>query len=136
MGNYLLAFARAQVLGRPADFLTWLASLPAETWSAFETTMRELWPTRVDRFLSDRFLESWLRSVWTDAIGFAGCKAIRRIVGLAKVSDIETLPPEEHVQAATLVLRTARHWITARDSLGSPAEVLRVARDIAEDLER
>ncbi len=122
-GNTLLAQARAAVLERPADFQTWLAGLVEEAWSAFESEFRRLWPSRVDAFFSDAVLEDWLRSTWHDAVGFGGLKAIRRIVGLAKASDIESLDPSQHVAAATAVLHTARAWVEGRELVATPAQL-------------
>ncbi len=135
-GNYLLAYARGLALRRPAGFLSWVEGLPRETWDAFCAALRALWPSRAERFLSDGFLESWLEGVWHDAVGYAGCKAIRRIIGLAKVSDIQTLPPEEHRWAAAVVLRTASRWIAERNAIGTPDGLLAIARETAMDLER
>jgi len=116
-GNVLLAQARAAVLDRPAEFQELLASLVAEAWDAFESEFRTLWPTRVDVAFTDGFLEQWLRRTWTDAIGFGGLKAIRRIVGLAKASDIESLDEAQHVAAARWVLGTARAIIEGREAI-------------------
>jgi len=121
-GNYLAARARAVVLDRPTEFTEWLGGLALETWDAFESEMRRLWASRPDTTWTDSFLDAWLDQILEDAIGFGGCKAIRRIIGLAKVSDIETLPHSEHVQAAAIVLGTARSWIKTRGSLNTITE--------------
>jgi 5-methylthioribose kinase len=126
IGNYLAARARAAVLDRPAEFQQWLADMAEETWDAFAAEMRRLWPGRLDKTWTDGFLDAWLAQVQKDSIGFAGCKANRRIIGLAKVTDIQELPHEEHVMAATMVLRTASTWIRDRDSLGTVAEAVKV----------
>jgi 5-methylthioribose kinase len=120
-GNYLAARARAAVLDRPAAFQEWLAGLAAETWDAFEAEFRRLWPSRIDTTWTDEFLDRWLAKIAVDAIGFGGMKATRRIIGLAKVSDIETLEPDLHVPAAVMVLETAARWIKDRDTLATPA---------------
>jgi 5-methylthioribose kinase len=129
-GNYLAARARAAVLDRPAEFQQWLADLGPETWNAFEAEMRRLWPDRLDKTWTDSFLDAWLAQVAKDTIGFGGCKANRRIIGLAKVTDIQQLPPDEHVKAATMVLRTASTWIKERDSLKTVAEANKVFEGI------
>lgn len=122
-GNVLLAQARAAVLERTAEFRDWLGGLVAETWTAFETEFRVLWPTRIDTFYPDAFLDRHLREVWHDAVGFGGAKAIRRIVGLAKASDIQSLDDDDRVRAARLVLATARSWVERRGELESPGEL-------------
>ena len=121
--NVLIAQSRAAVLERPEEFRSWLASLVGETWDAFESEIRLLWPTRVDPFFSDAFLNDWLRRTWHEAVGFGGLKAIRRIVGLAKASDIQSLDTAERVTAARAVLRTARRWVETRDTIDSPSDL-------------
>jgi 5-methylthioribose kinase len=134
LGNYLTALARARVMGHPEGFQSFLHELAAETWAAFDIGIRERWPDRVDHFFSDDFLEEWIRAVWRDSIGFGGCKAIRRIVGLAKVSDIESLKGAEHVAAATMVLRTAHRWIVERERLDHPADLVAVFDEVAAEV--
>ncbi|MDP8957998.1 MAG: S-methyl-5-thioribose kinase [Actinomycetota bacterium] len=136
-GNYLIARARAGVLGRPEEFQAWLRELVPRTWGAFQEELRALWPQRVDGFFSDRFLEAWLARTLADAVGYGGCKAIRRIIGLAKVSDIQTLEGDQHVAAATAVLRAARRWILERASLGEPEHLSQVTDQVlAEEVGR
>ncbi len=134
-GNYLAARARAEAMSRSDEFKSWLAGLAQETWDAFETEMRRLWATRPDPTWTDSFLDSWLAKVQKDSLGFGGCKAIRRIIGLAKVSDIETLPPDQHVEAAAMVLRTAATWIKDRDRLATVAASNEVFTAVAADIE-
>ena len=133
-GNYLAARARAEAMGRSSEFKDWLSGLAHETWDAFEAEMRRLWATRPDATWTGSFLDSWLVQVEKDSLGFGGCKAIRRIVGLAKVSDIETLPPGEHATAAAIVLRTASTWIKDRDQLATVAASNEVFDSVAQEV--
>ena len=129
-GNYLAAMARAAARGRPADFTGWVGGLVSGTWAAFEDETRRLWPERSHRFLNDLYFEDWLLKMLRDGAGFGGCKAIRRIIGLAKVSDIETLDGDAHVAAATAVLRTGSRWIKERHGFTSPSDLEEIARDV------
>ena len=135
-GNFLAARARAVVLDQPAEFQDWLAGVAQETWDAFEAEMRRLWSRRPDATWTEAFLDSWLAQIQKDAIGFGGCKANRRIIGLAKVSDIETLEPEDRVKAAAIVLRTASTWIKDRDRLATVAASNDVFEAVAADVMR
>ena len=72
--------------------------------SAFRAELRRLWPSRVDRSFTDGMLESWERVIWDDALGFAGAKATRRMVGYAHVTDIETLDTPLRLRASRIVL--------------------------------
>ena len=133
-GNFLAARARAAVLGRPDDFRAWLDGAGPGVWDAFAGEMRRQWPSRLDPTWTDDFLERWLDRVAVDTIGFGGCKAIRRIIGLAKVTDIEDLPPDEHLAAATIVLRTARRWVRDRETLSTVAAANAVFDEIAAEV--
>ena len=120
-GNYVIAAARAFALGDAARAL-WALGLWRETWTAFETCFRELWPGRVDpRVFRDGTLEDYLSRARLDGAGFAAAKMARRIVGLAKTADIETLPEHLREGAARGVLRAARHIAVARHQSSDPA---------------
>jgi len=51
------------------------------------------------------------------ASGFAGCEAARRVIGLAKVSDLETLDEDAHRVAGTAMLGFSRTLLIDRDTL-------------------
>ncbi|WP_248958609.1 S-methyl-5-thioribose kinase [Sphaerisporangium perillae] len=107
-GNYVLAAARALALGDERH-ATWVLAQAEETWRAYQAQFRELWPLRVyPRVFGDTVRERFLAKVRGDAVAVAGAKAARRIIGFAKVSDIETLPEDLRARAARGVLRAAR----------------------------
>lgn len=132
--NVLAARCRAAVLGRPDTFTGWLDSASPAMWESFTTDMRAQWDGRLDPTWTDGFLDQWLARIEIDAIGFAGCKAIRRVIGLAKVSDIEDLEPDEHVLAATMMLRTAARWIRERTQLATIASANDVFFDVRDEV--
>ena len=112
--NFYLAMARSIALGRE-EHVNFVSKLPEELWASFESNIRSLWPTRVDkRVYTDEFFEEILKQWKIDAIGFAAAKMTRRIVGLAKASDIETLEPIQRVGAARGVLQGAQKLIRER----------------------
>ncbi|MCC5949908.1 MAG: S-methyl-5-thioribose kinase [Nitriliruptoraceae bacterium] len=115
-GNYLIAAARAFALGHD-DRAAWTLGLLDETWRAFDTEFRSRWPERLDpRVYTDPMLERFLAELQVDAAGFAAAKMARRIVGLAKNADIETLPEDLREGAARGVLRSARRIARERHS--------------------
>lgn len=134
-GNFILAAARATALGDSAR-AEQILELPAELWSTFEAEYRRLWPERTDsRVWDDRILDALLADIRDDATVFAGAKAIRRIVGFAKASDIESLEPSLREGAARGVLRAGRALILERavfDSVSAAsAETLHILRSAA-----
>lgn len=120
--NAVIAAARADRLGRDAAFRAHVATILPQSWGAFSAELHRLWPQRIDRFFPDAFLDRHLDAIWTDALGYAATKAIRRMIGYAHVSDIETLDEPQRSSAAAAVLRAARALLLERTTLQTPAE--------------
>ncbi|MDP1720078.1 MAG: S-methyl-5-thioribose kinase [Candidatus Nanopelagicaceae bacterium] len=134
IANFYIAMARSIALGR-TEHVEFIQTLPTALWSSFETHFRKLWPTRVDkRVFSDQLLEVLLEMWKEDAFGFAAAKMARRIVGLAKTTDIETLDPSIRVGAARGVLRSAQLLIRERHTHSSIDEVTTKVREIMDEV--
>lgn len=130
VANYNIAAARACALGN-IEQMNWALSLPEQTWQEFEKEFRALWPKRVDkRVFTDEVLEELIKTWRSDTLGYAGAKMARRIVGLAKTSDIETLEPNLREGAARAVLQIARILTKERNKAKSWAEIAKVSAEI------
>lgn len=115
--NLLAAGVRAHVLGH-SDRGDALFAAPEAAWDAFDQRLRAAWSGRTDsRKYPDSLLEQWLQSIRQDAFGFAGCEAARRVIGLAKISDLESLPDEQYRRAADAVLELSRVLLVDRSRL-------------------
>ncbi|MCB2174395.1 MAG: S-methyl-5-thioribose kinase [Actinomycetales bacterium] len=111
--NYVLAAARAFAMGDD-ERGRWALGLVDQTWQAFEDEFRARWPERRDpRVWRDSFLERRIADWRAESWLFAAAKMSRRIVGAAKVTDVQTLPEELRVGAARGVLAAARAAVRA-----------------------
>lgn len=135
--NLVLAAARAEAVGAP-ERAEEILRLPTVLLDEFEAEYRRLWPSRVDpRVYPDDVLEDVLAGIRLDSAVFAAAKAIRRIIGFAKVADIQTLEPEAREGAARGVLRAARALAVERHDDSSPVTLsARVAGILAETARR
>lgn len=130
VANYTIAAARACALGN-IEQMHWALSLGEQTWVEFEKEFRKLWPSRVDkRVFTDQLLEELIKTWRADTLGYAGAKMARRIVGLAKTSDIETLEPNVREGAARAVLQIARKTTKERNQAKSWATLAKEAAEI------
>jgi 5-methylthioribose kinase len=70
-----------------------LLQIARDTWTVFSATFSQLWKENGLEIYTkvDGYLEVILQDIFRDSIGFAGCKIIRRIIGLAHVEDIESI---------------------------------------------
>ncbi|MET7681771.1 S-methyl-5-thioribose kinase [Streptomyces sp. NPDC005423] len=115
--NTLVSAERARALGTLTDHADQLGL----SWRAFEAQFRRLWPTRVDTFFDDAYLDRFLRRVWTESLGFAGAEIVRRVIGFAHLTDLTTLP--DPVPASRRSLLLGRELIVRRAELASPEAV-------------
>lgn len=128
--NYLIAAARACALG-DEEHMRWTLALPQQTWTAFEEEFRRQWPNRVDpRVYRDDFLENSLDTWRKEAWQFGAAKMARRIVGLAKTTDIETLDESLREGAARGVLQAARLMVRERHNDSDPARLIEIVGNV------
>jgi 5-methylthioribose kinase len=129
--NYVIAAARATALGDD-DRATWALGLCTRTWDAFEAEFRARWehgladPRMFRADLREHLLATWRGEAWL----FGAAKMTRRIVGLAKTTDVETLPPPLREGAARGVLRTARRWVREFPADAAPRRAEEIAGEL------
>ena len=115
--NLLFASTRAAVLGEPERARS-LAGTVRSSWERFCSRLTEHWPRRYSPAkYPDSYLHWWLGQIRSDAFGFAGCEVARRTIGLAKVSDLESLDDAGYAAAAETMLRLSRLLLVERGSL-------------------
>ncbi|MGE5703216.1 MAG: S-methyl-5-thioribose kinase [Clostridia bacterium] len=116
--NYCAQPGHQQDQAKREAYQAYLLDTVASMWEHFEAEFRRLYDTQTTEAMSKTpgFYERYLQSVFHDAIGFAGCKMIRRIVGLAHVADIDTIPDDvDRTAAQLLALRIGKALITKRE---------------------
>ncbi|RNB90348.1 S-methyl-5-thioribose kinase [Brevibacillus fluminis] len=84
------------------EYRSYLLQTIEEMWLYFEAEFRRLYETETTEPMAKTagFYDWYIQQILQDAIGFAGCKMIRRIVGLAHVADIDTIANTEMRVAA------------------------------------
>jgi 5-methylthioribose kinase len=127
IGNFYLAFfaqsgheARA---GARDDYRDWILSTAEQVFSLFDRRFRALWNGRhaSETFAPGLFeggagpaalrdaQDAYMRRLFVDALGFAGCKMTRRILGLAHVEDLESITnPDLRAECEKRALKLAR----------------------------
>lgn len=110
--NYAAQGGRMEDKGRLRDFRAYLAESVVTVWNEFETRFRALWAEHaVDRLLRESgYVDTFLKELLQDTFGYAGCKIVRRIVGLSHVVDIDDIPDaalRNRAQRVSLAIGTA-----------------------------
>ncbi|MUG43855.1 S-methyl-5-thioribose kinase [Paenibacillus woosongensis] len=113
---------------------SWLLTTIVGVWNHFELNFRKFWDTDGIDIMSKTpgYQDLYIDQIRKDAIGFAGCKVIRRIVGLSHVADIDTIEDElSRRQAKITALEIGKRLIKGGRSAASIAEVIEWAKAAA-----
>lgn len=147
IGNLLLAWisqaGHAEERGEDRRPVTdWLEQAIPTLWERFTAGFLDLGERENEggQFPAELFSESapikgalrrFLDHVWRDAVGFAGAKMIRRIVGISHVADFEAInDPDLRAGRERIALRLARSMIVERDLYPDPVTLVRAARAV------
>jgi 5-methylthioribose kinase len=136
IANLLLNFAAQG--GRMSDktqreeFRSYLLNTAEGVWNEFESRFRKLWSEHcVDRMLRDSgYIDRFLPELLQDTFGYAGAKMVRRIVGLAHVSDIDGIEDAKaRERAQRMALRIGTSLIMRHRSAASIDEIRAIAEE-------
>ncbi|KIL41259.1 methylthioribose kinase [Gordoniibacillus kamchatkensis] len=113
-----------------ADYRRYLLDTVQGVWTEFERNFRALWNEHAaDRMArTPGYQDVYVAALLQDTIGFAGCKMVRRVYGLAHVADIDRIEDaaaRERAQRLALAIGTA--LIKRNRSARSFDEVLDIA---------
>lgn len=98
IANLLLNYAARE--GRDSnekqreEFRAYLLETVKDVWTQFHSKFLALWDAHgVDRLAAAApgYKENYMQRLLQDTVGYAGCKMVRRIVGLAHVADIDKI---------------------------------------------
>jgi len=112
-----------------AQYRAWLLQTVRGVWETFEREFRALWNEQlVDRMsATPGFQDIYVEQVLRDTIGYAGCKMVRRVIGLAHVADIDRIDDAAAKERAQrLALAIGKALIKHHRSAASIDDVTRI----------
>lgn len=128
IAHLLLNFCRQPTLHQQSQRIEDVQSL----WRSYKTQFFQQTSRGADSSLADpEVIGAFLRQVWQDALGYAGCEMIRRIIGVAHVADIDTIAdPIQKAASQRQALALGRALIMNADQLND-AQLEHTALNIA-----
>ncbi|MCD8497698.1 MAG: S-methyl-5-thioribose kinase [Alphaproteobacteria bacterium] len=135
---FMAVFAQPGLSGGDSEHALWAGAQSEILWDHFVSEFSALWQGRSSGEsyntrlyddapeLAEQALATRLEAIWNDALGFAGCKMIRRILGLAHVEDFEAIENQDIRGACEIrALEFARRLILERGEFKGMADILR-----------
>lgn len=109
-----------------ADYQQWLIDTMRSTWIIFEAEFRRLWAAQGSaQWDTELFKDKYIRRLLQDTAGFGGAKMMRRILGLAHVYDLESIPdPEARAVCESMALNIGQAWIMKRQQVTTINDLL------------
>lgn len=124
LANLFLSYAACE--GQIADpeerksYRSWLLKTAEDVWNGFLKRFNRLWDEHVkdEMWSAPGYREDYSLRLLQDSAGFAGCKMMRRVIGLAPVADLETIePPEVRAVAEKQALRIGAQLVLRRGEM-------------------
>jgi 5-methylthioribose kinase len=132
IANLFLSYASHEVRspdpeGR-ADFRKYLTDSVIQLWQVFEREFAQVWK-QVDAInMPKGYQDDYMLRLLQDSAGFAACKMMRRVIGLAGVADIRAIEDvTERSIAASLALNIAQPLIKQRGQIRRIEEMVEIA---------
>ncbi len=132
LGNLVVSYA-AHVAHSPdpqqrANYQEYLLHTIQQIWDGFAQRFNTLWHEH-DPSALDPFRDTFLLALLRDSIGFAACKMIRRILGVAHVIDLEQIADlVQRARAEQWVLMIAECMLLERTAIVDSAGLLALIR--------
>jgi len=116
VANLIFAWFHAEALlagENQQDYLNWLETTISNTIDLFIVKFREEFDKRATEATAkvDGFLEYYLDHIMKDTAAYAGIEMMRRIIGMAHVKDITSLPMNKRIRAERVMIKLAKYFI-------------------------
>ncbi|MGB4058031.1 MAG: S-methyl-5-thioribose kinase [Alphaproteobacteria bacterium] len=144
LANMFMAYFSQAGHDNDADYAGWILRQAENIWQVFVDEFVTLAARRGKEILrgdvlnprlcddvsrvQEAAIKNRLEIIWSDTLGFAGCKIIRRILGLAHVEDFESIKDSDiRAQCERKALDFARKLLVRRADFKNIADVTKAA---------
>jgi 5-methylthioribose kinase len=144
--NHLSHFAHTPDKAQREKYQEYLLGMVREIWQKFAQKFEELWIENPNGDLMPRkywdypggeedfakFRSLYIQGVLRDTIGFAGCKMLRRMMGIVTVWDFSSIEDnEKRAVCERMALRIGSRWVLEHNRMNSIDDFLAVVREEA-----
>lgn len=100
-----------------SDFREYILKSIEEIWNSFEKTFSGLWGESFEVTTKSKgYYDCYMKSLFSETIGFCGCEIIRRVVGMAHVPDLDRISNlKDKAKAEKKALNIGQKLITKRE---------------------
>lgn len=128
--NYAAQEGRMKDEAQREDFQQYLTDSVVELWQVFTAEFERVVWSKVDTInMPQAYRENYMARLLQDTCGFAGCKMMRRVIGLAGVADIRAIDDvTDKSVAASLALNIGQALVMERHNVKTIEDIVAIAR--------
>jgi 5-methylthioribose kinase len=115
------------------QYQDYLLNTVEKIWTAFEEEFRNLWKEKVDSPYASiqGYDDYYLLHLLQDAVGYAGCEMMRRVIGLAHVPDLESIDdPKLRAKGERLALAIGQQLVLRRGTARKISDLTSLVKDV------
>ncbi|MBO8163316.1 MAG: S-methyl-5-thioribose kinase [Brevibacillus sp.] len=138
IANLLLNYAGQHGLQPDAEerarYREYLLETVEKVWTEFVSEFVRLWHQKVKERSAnvEGFWQDYVENLLQDSAGYAGCKILRRVIGLAGVADLNTIADERvRAEAERLALAIGQALILQRRTIREGADLTALVQEVA-----
>ncbi|CAM3363990.1 MULTISPECIES: S-methyl-5-thioribose kinase [Brevibacillus] len=138
IANLLLNYAGQHGLqkdqGERESYREYLLETVEDVWNEFVSQFVQLWHKHAKERSAhvEGLWESYVKRLIQDAAGYAGCKVLRRVIGLAGVADLNEIADEKvRAEAERLALAIGEALILERGNVGESTDITDIVRTVS-----
>ncbi|ADK81509.1 S-methyl-5-thioribose kinase [Sediminispirochaeta smaragdinae] len=135
IGNMFFAWAhKAYVHPENTEFIHWAKTAITEIVALTKAKLEKKFDEIVSFPLYNaKFKEHYLANIWSDSFGYAGTEMIRRVVGDAKVQELnDVTDPVLKIPMERALIATGIQLIMRRAALATGSELVEIFEDVME----
>lgn len=140
LANFVSSYIYHSVVSKDEYYKEWLLLSIKEFLAKFQAKFLDFWSESknsallVDGYLDNATLEAYkrkfIKDIFRDSVGFAGCELARRVYGVAGVEEIRGIEDATlRAKAQELVLKIAREFLMSYKNIQNCDEILEILRD-------
>lgn len=135
MANLALSYCaqeyHASDAPRRSAYRDWLLATMRQVWQVFEREFRRLWDEELHpQWGTAHFREAYLKRLLRQTAGFGSAEVMRRVLGLAHVADLDSIPElEQRAAAERMALAIGRRWLLNYRSFETIDDLLEAVSD-------